>query len=87
MTKPCKVTRVDQSTFRIVLTQGMNRQIRRMSRAFGFTVIKLKRVRIMNIELNELEVGKWRSVTAEELEILIAVIGRKNFLPIFLSEK
>ena len=49
----------------------MNRQIRRMSRAFGFTVIKLKRVRIMNIELNELEVGKWRSVTSEELDILI----------------
>jgi len=71
MTKPCKVTRVDQSTFRIILTQGMNRQIRRMSRAFGFTVIKLKRVRIMNIELNELEVGKWRSVTSEEIDILI----------------
>ena len=71
MTKPCKVTRVDQSTFRIVLTQGMNRQIRRMSRAFGFTVIKLKRERIMNIELNDLEVGKWRDITTEELELLI----------------
>ena len=71
MTKPCKVTRVDQSTFRIVLTQGMNRQIRRMSRAFGFTVTKLKRERIMNIELNDLEVGKWRDITAEELELLI----------------
>ncbi|MGG0649344.1 23S rRNA pseudouridine(2604) synthase RluF [Bacillus mycoides] len=71
MTKPCKVTRVNQSTFRIVLTQGMNRQIRRMSRAFGFTVTKLKRVRIMNIELNELEAGKWQDITPKELEILI----------------
>ncbi|CAM4092626.1 23S rRNA pseudouridine(2604) synthase RluF [Bacillus paramycoides] len=74
MTKPCKVTRVDQSTFRIVLTQGMNRQIRRMSRAFGYTVTKLKRVRIMNIELNELETGKWRNITAEELERLMGQI-------------
>ena len=49
----------------------MNRQIRRMSRAFGFTVTKLKRVRIMNIELNGLESGKWRNITADELEILI----------------
>ncbi|ABS23457.1 23S rRNA pseudouridine(2604) synthase RluF [Bacillus cytotoxicus] len=70
MTKPCKVTRVDDSTFRIVLTQGMNRQIRRMSRAFGYTVTKLKRVRIMNIKLGELEVGKWRYLTDEELQEL-----------------
>ncbi|EMA6342723.1 pseudouridine synthase [Bacillus cytotoxicus] len=70
MTKPCKVTEVDCSTFRIVLTQGMNRQIRRMSRAFGYTVTKLKRVRIMNIKLGELEVGKWRYLTDEELQEL-----------------
>ncbi|EEL49001.1 23S rRNA pseudouridine(2604) synthase RluF [Bacillus cereus] len=67
MTKPCKVTGVDHSTFRIVLTQGMNRQIRRMSRAFGYTVTKLKRVRIMNITLDGLEVGEWRNVSEQEL--------------------
>lgn len=70
MTKPCKVTKVDDYTFRIILTQGMNRQIRRMSRAFGYTVTKLKRVRIMNIELANLEVGTWRYVTEGELEML-----------------
>ncbi|PFK34194.1 23S rRNA pseudouridine synthase F [Bacillus cereus] len=67
ITKPCKVTRVDHSTFRIVLTQGMNRQIRRMSRAFGYTVTKLKRVRVMNITLDGLEVGEWRNVSEQEL--------------------
>ncbi|WP_459499195.1 23S rRNA pseudouridine(2604) synthase RluF [Bacillus sp. C1] len=71
LTKPCIVTRVDHSTFRIILTQGMNRQIRRMSRAFGYTVMKLKRVRIMNIKLDELEIGKWRNVTEQELQELL----------------
>ncbi|MDM5156720.1 pseudouridine synthase [Bacillus sp. DX1.1] len=71
MTKPCKVTRVDGATFRIVLTQGMNRQIRRMSRAFGYTVTRLKRVRIMNIKLDGLEAGKWRNVTDQELQELV----------------
>lgn len=70
MTKPCKVTKIDDCSFRIILTQGMNRQIRRMSRAFGYTVTKLKRVRIMNIELANLEVGAWRYVTEGELEML-----------------
>ena len=71
MTKPCKVTRVDHSTFRIILTQGMNRQIRRMSRAFGYTVTKLKRVRIMNMKLDGLEAGKWRNVTEQELQEIL----------------
>ncbi|MEH7458729.1 pseudouridine synthase [Bacillus sp. JJ1127] len=71
MTKPCKVTRVDNSTFRIILTQGMNRQIRRMSRTFGYTVTKLKRVRIMNMKLDGLEAGKWRNVTEQELQELL----------------
>ncbi|MFJ8529858.1 pseudouridine synthase [Bacillus sp. NPDC094106] len=71
MTKPCKVTRIDNSTFRIILTQGMNRQIRRMSRAFGYTVTKLKRVRIMNMKLDGLEAGKWRNVTEQELQELL----------------
>lgn len=65
------MTRVDGATFRIVLTQGMNRQIRRMSRAFGYTVTRLKRVRIMNIKLDGLEAGKWRNVTDQELQELV----------------
>ncbi|MEH7038234.1 23S rRNA pseudouridine synthase F [Bacillus pseudomycoides] len=71
ITKQCKVTRVNSSTFRIILTQGMNRQIRRMSRAFGYTVTKLKRVRIMNIKLDGLEDGEWRNVTVQELQELL----------------
>lgn len=70
MTKPCKVTKIDDCTFRIILTQGMNRQIRRMSRAFGYTVTRLQRVRIMNIKLDGLEAGKWRDITEQELQEL-----------------
>lgn len=70
-TKKCVVTRVDEHTFRIVLTQGLNRQIRKMAKHFGFKVIKLKRIRIMNIQLEDLEVGKWRSLSDLELKMLI----------------
>ena len=66
-TKPCKTFRVDETTFRIILTQGLNRQIRRMSRALGYTVQRLERIRILNIKIDELEVGKWRNLTEEEL--------------------
>lgn len=70
-TKKCVVTRVDEHTFRIVLTQGLNRQIRKMAKHFGFKVVKLKRIRIMNIQLEDLEVGKWRSLSDLELKMLI----------------
>ncbi|REK69469.1 23S rRNA pseudouridine(2604) synthase RluF [Paenibacillus paeoniae] len=66
MTLPCKVTRVAERTFRIILTEGRNRQIRRMCEAFGFHVRRLKRVRVMNIRLDELPVGKWRDLTEGE---------------------
>jgi 23S rRNA pseudouridine2604 synthase len=69
-TKPCKVTRVNSDTFSIILTQGLNRQIRRMSKAFGYTVIKLKRIRIINIKIDGIEVGKWRKLSDEEVEEL-----------------
>lgn len=69
-TRPCKVTRVSEDTFKIILTQGLNKQIRRMSKTFGYTVIKLERIRIVNIELNDLEIGKWRNLTKEEILIL-----------------
>ncbi|RNB83111.1 23S rRNA pseudouridine(2604) synthase RluF [Brevibacillus nitrificans] len=67
VTKPCKVTKISDRVFKIVLTQGLNRQIRRMCQAFGYQVRQLKRVRIMNIDLGELRVGQWRDLTEKEL--------------------
>jgi len=72
MTLPCKVTRASERTFRIVLTEGRNRQIRRMCAAFGYSVRRLQRVRIMNIRLGTLPVGKWRDLTSEEKAVLFA---------------
>ncbi|ASJ57296.1 23S rRNA pseudouridine(2604) synthase RluF [Brevibacillus formosus] len=66
-TKPCKVTKVSDRVFNIVLTQGLNRQIRRMCQAFGYQVRKLERIRIMNITLGNLKLGQWRNLTAKEL--------------------
>jgi 23S rRNA pseudouridine2604 synthase len=66
VTKKCEVERIDDMTFRIVLTQGLNRQIRRMCEFLGYEVKKLKRIRIMNIKL-DLPLGKWRDLTDEEL--------------------
>ena len=71
MTKPCKVTRLAKYGFRIVLTQGLNRQIRLMADAFGYRVIELRRVRIMNIKLGALKVGQWRNLTDAELHGLL----------------
>lgn len=67
VTRKCKVRQIGKYTFRIVLTQGLNRQIRRMCETLGYHVVKLKRERIMNIELGDLKSGKWRPVTDEEL--------------------
>ncbi len=69
-TKKCKVDYIDEKTFRIILTQGLNRQIRRMCEIFGYRVKKLKRVRIMGVNLGDLEVGKYRELTKEEVELL-----------------
>jgi 23S rRNA pseudouridine2604 synthase len=70
-TRPCKVARLGAKVFRITLTQGLNRQIRRMCEAFGFTVEALQRVRIMRIHLGELPLGRWRNLTAEEVATLL----------------
>lgn len=67
VTRPCKVTKVNKHTFHIVLTQGLNRQIRRMCEVLGYKVQKLKRIRIMNIYLGNLPRGAYRDVTDEEL--------------------
>ncbi|KNF08509.1 ribosomal large subunit pseudouridine synthase F [Gottschalkia purinilytica] len=68
MTKSCKVSKIDDRTFKIILSQGLNRQIRRMCAYFGYKVIKLKRIRIKNITLKGLPVGKWRNLTKEEVK-------------------
>ena len=70
-TKKCRVEKVNARSFKIVLTQGLNRQIRRMCEVFGYEVEKLKRVRIMNLTLNNLPTGKWRKLTNEEVKKLI----------------
>jgi len=66
-TKPCKVSRVTEDTFRIILTQGLNKQIRRMSKAFGYKVVRLERVRIINIKVEAIKVGTWRYLSEEEI--------------------
>lgn len=73
-TKPCKVSKEPNSKriFRITLTQGLNRQIRRMCNAYDYQVIKLQRVRVMNIKLDKLKVGEWRDLTELELKELFA---------------
>lgn len=68
ITKPCKVFRLNDTTFKITLCQGLNRQIRRMCAHFDYKVIKLKRTRIINIKLGDLPVGKWRNLTPNEIE-------------------
>lgn len=70
VTRPCKVTKLSNNTFNIVLTQGLNRQIRRMCKALGYHVQKLKRIRIMNIKLGTLKKGTYREVTEQEIEEL-----------------
>ncbi|MCM3738329.1 pseudouridine synthase [Bacillus cytotoxicus] len=74
-TNPCDIYRISDLVFRIILTQGMNRQIRRMCRAFGYTVTRLERIRIMNITVDGIETGQWRNLTEEELSELLALLG------------
>jgi 23S rRNA pseudouridine2604 synthase len=71
-TKPCQVERIDAETFRMVLTQGLNRQIRRMCSALGYRVRRLKRVRIINIHLGALRTGEWRYLSEAEVTGLLA---------------
>lgn len=71
ITRPCKVTKVSRHVFNIVLTQGLNRQIRRMCDALGYHVQKLQRIRVMNIKLGNLKKGSYRQLTDEELKELM----------------
>ena len=75
-TRPCKIERLGDYTFRIILTQGLNRQIRRMCKAVGNEVKRLKRIRVLNVELGGMKPGEQRRVTGQELEDLYRIAGR-----------
>lgn len=74
-TRPCTVEQIGRNTFRIVLTQGLNRQIRRMCRGLGFEVTALKRVRVLSVTLDGLAPGEYRELDREELQKLYQMTG------------
>ncbi len=74
-TRPCKISRIGDKTFRIILTQGLNRQIRRMCKELGYDVVSLKRIRVLNILLEPLKTGEIRRISGEELRILYEWAG------------
>ena len=76
-TRPCRVIKTGKKTLRIILKQGLNRQIRRMCSNLGYKVVKLKRIRIMNIELNDLPAGATRKIEGSEYEKLMNLINKK----------
>ena len=77
-TKKCKVVQEGVNTFRIILIQGLNRQIRRMCEYYGYDVIKLERVRIMNIDLKGLPVGDWRDLTEKEIKVIYSLLEESS---------
>ena len=77
-TKPCTVERISKNVLRIVLTQGLNRQIRRMCDAFGYTVRRLVRVRFVNVRLDGIAPGRWRNLTSAELRGLLPPASGKS---------
>jgi len=81
VTKKCQVERLDQNRFSIVLTQGLNRQIRRMAKALGEEVVELDRVRIMNLRKKGLAPGAWRYIEGEELDTLMKMVMEKPVKP------
>ena len=81
-TRKCHVKKISSRQFKIILTQGYNRQIRRMCEYFGYRVVQLRRVRIMNIELGDLETGHYRNVTEEEYKKLQALIRNSSNQPV-----
>lgn len=82
VTRPCTIEAINKTTFRIILTQGLNRQIRRMCEYFDYKVITLQRVRIMNVNLGRLHVGDYRNLTDRELEELRVLIEDSMSHPI-----
>ena len=86
-TRRCFVERIGKREFRIILTQGLNRQIRRMCEYFGYRVEKLVRVRIMNIELGSLKSGPYRNVTEEEYHELLRLTADSSSDPVMPAKK
>ncbi|MBH1940135.1 pseudouridine synthase [Mobilitalea sibirica] len=78
VTNPCEIHQIDKRTFRIILTQGLNRQIRRMCEHFSYRVVTLRRIRIMNIHLGRLKTGAWRNVTEKEIRDLNRLIKARK---------
>ena len=78
VTRPCRIRKTGERSFTIILTQGLNRQIRRMCEALGYRVTKLKRVRIMNVHLKDLKTGEYRPLTEKELAELKKQIGEEK---------
>ncbi len=78
LTRPTKIRRIDNHTFEIVLTEGRNRQIRRMCKALGYEVEKLSRFRVMNIELGKLPLGSYREIKGKELTEFLQLLGINN---------
>lgn len=78
VTRPCTIQQTGEKAFRITLTQGLNRQIRRMCEALGYRVQTLRRVRIMNIHLGNLKTGAFREVSGEELAQLKRMLGQNG---------
>ena len=82
VTRPCKIEALDKYRFKVILTQGLNRQIRRMCEYFGYRVVHLQRVRIMNIRLGHLKVGDYRKLTPQELSELQEMIRKSSTTPV-----
>ena len=78
VTQKCKVTKLSAKTFQIVLTQGLNRQIRRMCEYLGYEVVKLQRTRIMNVTLAGLALGHWRELTEKELAVIQKMVANSS---------
>jgi len=78
ITKKCKVEKISDYVFKIILTQGLNRQIRRMCEYLGFEVTKLNRIRIMNVNLDKLKIGDWRELSSEEMQLINKMISTSS---------
>lgn len=78
VTQPCKVRQISATSFNIILHQGLNRQIRRMTEYLGYNVTRLKRVRIMNISLDGLKVGQWRLLNQKELSLVADMLANSS---------
>ncbi|NLL93962.1 MAG: pseudouridine synthase [Clostridiales bacterium] len=78
VTRRCFVEKISKDSFRIILTQGLNRQIRRMCKYLGYNVIKLKRIRIMNIKLDGIKSGKYRIIEDKEYSELLRLLSKKK---------